>query len=284
MQLHDDMQPVLGFGFDLMWRLIAGASADYGESWADHGRYPFRDGFARLYILDSGVVEIEADRVTHRLVPGELWLIPAGCTARYRCVEPMRLNWLHVNALVLQGVDLLAAGTVRHRAVGGEESHSFKCVLSAMLDGGPCAMAAATAIVARLAAPFLPGDWQSAGLDSAALVRLRPVLEYIAGNLAEECSVPVLAERVALHPVYFSRLFTQAVGISPGVYVTQARMRCATAQLATTCKPVKQIAAQCGYPDPYHFSRAFKRHIGVSPRGYRQVHAGLVLSGPPCCP
>ncbi len=277
MQQIDDSQSILGFGFDLMWRLIAGASADYGESWADRGRCSLRDGFARLYLLESGVIEIGADDVTHRLVPGELWLIPAGCTARYRCVEPMRLNWLHVNALVMQGVDLLAAGTVRHRVAGEDASNSFQSVLSAMVDGGPCAMAAATAIVARLAAPFLAGDWHSAGLDNQALVRMQPILEFIAGNLAGDCSVPVLAQRASLHPVYFSRIFTQAVGVSPGVYVAQARMRRATEQLVTTQDPVKQIAIRCGYPDPYHFSRAFKRHTGASPRGYRQAHAQLAI-------
>lgn len=36
--------------------------------------------------------------------------------------------------------------------------------------------------------------------------------------------------------------------------------------LATTSRQVKEVADEVGYPDPYHFSRLFKKHFGYPPR------------------
>lgn len=39
-------------------------------------------------------------------------------------------------------------------------------------------------------------------------------------------------------------------------------------------RSIFEIALSCGFNDPAHFSRAFKRRFGVSPRTYRQAHLG----------
>jgi hypothetical protein len=44
--------------------------------------------------------------------------------------------------------------------------------------------------------------------------------------------------------------------------VARARMRQAAVQLTTTSLPVKAIGAACGYPAPYHFSRASSVTVG----------------------
>jgi transcriptional regulator GlxA family with amidase domain len=36
--------------------------------------------------------------------------------------------------------------------------------------------------------------------------------------------------------------------------------------LATTNKPVKEIALMCGYKDPHYFSNAYKKYFGESPK------------------
>ena len=52
-------------------------------------------------------------------------------------------------------------------------------------------------------------------------------------------------------------------------WVTSLRMRHARHLLETTNTRILAIADAAGYQDPLHFSRAFRRLVGVSPRQYR---------------
>jgi len=256
---------------ELAWRLASGAGEHYTQSWANYGRDVFRDDFSRLYLLESGQVEIKTEDRVYALRPGELWLIPGGVPARYCCLAPMKLNWVHFNAFLVAEADLLAGGDPRAMPADRVTTARFEAMLSSMRGSGPSDLAMALACLGALTAPFFPAKWESLVPETTALTRLRPALDAIASGYAGDCSVPALAQCVHLHPVYFSRLFTRTLGLPPGEYVTRTRMRSAAVQLATTARPVKTIGATCGYPDPYHFSRAFKRHTGVSPTAYRQA-------------
>ena len=48
------------------------------------------------------------------------------------------------------------------------------------------------------------------------------------------------------------------------------RLRKAQQLLIGTDRSVAEIAREVGHPDPYHFSRVFRRSVGVSPAKYRK--------------
>ncbi|RMD74051.1 MAG: AraC family transcriptional regulator [Lentisphaerae bacterium] len=56
----------------------------------------------------------------------------------------------------------------------------------------------------------------------------------------------------------------------------QIRLDYAAEQLVFRNITVSECAVQCGYPDIYSFSRAFKRLFGVSPNIYRQNHRQMI--------
>ncbi len=254
---------------ELTWRLLAGESVDYDAAWANYGQDVIRDDYSRLYLLESGRITLETETGVHTLGPDALWLIPSGVPARYRCVESMRLNWVHFNVFVIPEIDLLAGGVPRAMPADVSSFDRFHAMLEAAKTNQPMAVVTAIAILGQMVAPFFPADWGVLLPDVEVLQRLRPAIDWIASQFAGDCSVDALAACVNLHPVYFSRLFTRTLGISPARYVSEVRMRGAAISLSTTTLPVKVVGMECGYPDPYHFSRAFKRHTGVSPCAYR---------------
>lgn len=67
----------------------------------------------------------------------------------------------------------------------------------------------------------------------------------------------------------FRRHWMELVGMPPARYLTQVRLEAASRMLLTTSLSVSEIAAKVGYEDPLYFSRIFSRHLGMSPRHFR---------------
>ncbi len=77
-------------------------------------------------------------------------------------------------------------------------------------------------------------------------------------------------QRTSYSVNHLRKLFKAETGITPVEFVNMRRMDKA-GELFRHMKnriPVKEIALQCGYQDPYYFSRQFKTFFGVSPQNY----------------
>jgi AraC family transcriptional regulator of arabinose operon len=68
----------------------------------------------------------------------------------------------------------------------------------------------------------------------------------------------------------FSALFRSQTGQAPLNFQMQLRMAKARELLDTSELAIARIAEQCGYQDPYYFSRIFKKTHSISPARYRQ--------------
>jgi len=68
----------------------------------------------------------------------------------------------------------------------------------------------------------------------------------------------------------FYRHFKEWAGVSPNEYRTNMRIAAAKSMLRNSAISIREIAEQVGFPDPYYFSRCFRRLVGMSPRAYRE--------------
>ena len=60
-------------------------------------------------------------------------------------------------------------------------------------------------------------------------------------------------------------------GVSPKVFRTNYRMHLAQDLLKLRGLTVREVANELGYGHPAHFSTAFKRHIGQSPKEWKKA-------------
>jgi transcriptional regulator GlxA family with amidase domain len=98
---------------------------------------------------------------------------------------------------------------------------------------------------------------------------LRDLQGWIADHLSEDLSIGALAERVAMSPRHFARVFTEAVGVTPARYVELLRVEAARRRLEESSDSVEGIAAMCGFGTAESMRRAFLKIIKVSPAAYR---------------
>lgn len=68
----------------------------------------------------------------------------------------------------------------------------------------------------------------------------------------------------------FFRKFRQFTGMTPLQYLLNIRLSNAMKLLETTNFPIKEIALLVGYDNALYFSRLFHKHVGVSPKEYRE--------------
>jgi transcriptional regulator GlxA family with amidase domain len=88
--------------------------------------------------------------------------------------------------------------------------------------------------------------------------------------------VPVLARAVGLSRRQLERLFVEETGKGPAAFAAHMRLQYADWLMATTSKPMTEIAFECGYADVAHFSRSYKAGFGVNPSAARQSGHGYI--------
>ena len=79
-----------------------------------------------------------------------------------------------------------------------------------------------------------------------------------------------MASFCKLNRNYFSRRFKELTGSTPQEFLIRQRLTSAAELLKLTSLPIKTIADRCGYPNQLHFSQAFKKYYGISPREWRR--------------
>jgi AraC family transcriptional regulator len=99
--------------------------------------------------------------------------------------------------------------------------------------------------------------------------KLKRVLTLINERLAEAIRVRELASTVHMSPYHFTRMFKQATGQPPHVYITAQRMDQAKHLLGTSELSLVEVAATVGYQTQAHFTGVFHKHVGVTPRAFR---------------
>ncbi len=92
---------------------------------------------------------------------------------------------------------------------------------------------------------------------------------WILKNLSAPLSVEILAERAAMSPRNFARVFNRDMGITPARYILQLRLEAARKSLEQTDTSIEQIAGDCGFGSVEVLRRSFLRHLGTSPALYR---------------
>lgn len=98
---------------------------------------------------------------------------------------------------------------------------------------------------------------------------LRELQAWVVEHPGADCAVPALAQRVAMSPRNFARVFLREVGMTPAHYVEQVRVEAARRRLEDSRDGVDAIAEDCGFGTAETMRRAFLRHLRVAPTDYR---------------
>jgi AraC-like DNA-binding protein len=98
--------------------------------------------------------------------------------------------------------------------------------------------------------------------------RVRAARERLDDWMDPRLDVSKLGRDVGLHPSYLAGLFRQTYGLTPYAYWQAARIERARQHLRAGAK-AGQLAHRLGFADQSHFTRTFRRAVGVPPSTYQ---------------
>src|SRR5699024_3597223 len=107
---------------------------------------------------------------------------------------------------------------------------------------------------------------ENASSDQAEL--LERIKDFVDKNYNEDISLNNISKKFYIDKYQLSKLFKDYFSINYWTYVTKVRMEKAAGLLLNTDLKNYQIAEKVGYFDESHFSHAFKKYYGISPRKY----------------
>lgn len=101
---------------------------------------------------------------------------------------------------------------------------------------------------------------------------IKEAINYIEQNFQNNISIEDIADVCGINRSYFGKIFRNSIGQSPQEFLINYRMTKATELLKLTSLSIAEIGSAIGYENQLHFSRAFKKIYGVSPREWRNQH------------
>lgn len=254
--------------------------------WFPEARFHFRsrpDGAAQdhLMMCIGGHGHVIVDGEENHLQSGELLIIPRHSRHKYWAGEddPWSIYWMHFlgreSDYYLDRIPGPGQPVPMDRDTQQEAVRLFRDCLSTLESGYALSSLIYAAQSARHILSLLLFRNPSFPVEqTAGHVQLGGTLEYMREQISEPMSLEDFARQADLSVSHFSELFREQTGLSPMAHFTQLKIRQACRLLDLTQKPVKAVAIETGYSDPYYFSRVFKKIMGISPNKYRAIKKG----------
>jgi AraC-like DNA-binding protein len=240
---------------------------------------PRVQGVFQLIVLIRGSLRLTIDGVNHELAPGEAILQRPGLHEFYRFdAETESVHtWCQVSPRFFSPADrrlLKRAGRIRpapssiHLLI--EEGLAVQNHASPELHDAMAALARACLL--RFAAHATSLDQRAAA--TPVHPALQRALDLAAAHYTELHSGEDLARRVGISASRLRSLCRAARRESPSDMIWRLKVERALQLIRSTGLTLGEIADDCGYANPFHLSRAVRRHTGHSPRRLRQAEWG----------
>lgn len=100
--------------------------------------------------------------------------------------------------------------------------------------------------------------------------KILQISDFIHAHLDQSIKLADLAEVAGMSQFHFSRMFKQAMGMTPHQYLLQQRIEQAKQLLKGTKLAIAEIALQCGFNSQSHLSKHFRDATGMTPSAYRK--------------
>lgn len=253
--------------------------------------------YHRVYYIDDGAGFVSNNSEKILLEPGHLYLIPSFTLCNLSCDKylsqyfiqffeksPEGISLFHNNRNLLKlparDMDVINIKRILQINPGRginrsddpeiyEKEAFYKEYQSYNNDLGAALQLENQGIILQLLSRFLNTHQFKSNNFTNIPSKILEAMSYIQLHLDQNLSVTELAGRANQNKDYFSRQFFDHLGQRPLNYIHQKKIERAQYLITTTNKTFIEITAITGFSNVAHFSKIFKKILGVTPGAYR---------------
>ncbi len=100
--------------------------------------------------------------------------------------------------------------------------------------------------------------------------KIQEILDFLHLEYNHKLTGDIISEHMNMNFDYLNRNFKKQIGLTIFEYLTIIRINKAKELLLNGAMKSYEIAAAIGFANEYHFSKAFKKTVGLSPNQYKQ--------------
>jgi AraC family transcriptional regulator len=230
-------------------------------------------------------VHTDHRRFEGRVLANEVAVVPAGsswaCRSESSDLPTMLLLYLRPLFVRSAAGELnFTRGTDLTPQIGFKDKHICHVALSLLHElneanvvGRLYADSLATGLAIQLVRHYSSLKDIHVGHGGMAPHKLRQAIALIDHHLYDEeegrVALRTVANAVRMSYFHFSRAFKQSMGMTATNYIAERRIERAKKMLEETELPISEIALRSGFSSQSHFTTAFRRLAGATPKAFR---------------
>ncbi len=109
------------------------------------------------------------------------------------------------------------------------------------------------------------------GAETPAFVTYQKCRGHIEQHFLKLQTLEQIAAECHADKAYVCRLFRRYGSESPYQYLSRLKMNYAAERLQQSGVLVKHVAEETGFTDPFHFSRVFRKTLGLAPKDFKRL-------------
>lgn len=223
-----------------------------------------------------GTIEVNGRRFL--ALPGDIAWLDTSRPYAHHChgeAERWHYVWISLHGFGLEALHaklaLMEEPMFRVRDVGPVDG-----ILTAMIERLKSAISEHGADASAEIAAFLAQLVRSRDRKGANVYRrtdgLLALVAKVRSTIDEPWPIPRMAALTGLSAAQLHRRFRQQFAATPAEWLRGERINLARRYLSSGFERIATVAGHCGYTDPFHFSRDFRKLTGMSPSEYRRSH------------
>lgn len=224
-------------------------------------------------VISSGRCALEEDGTASMAGAGSL-LIAKGATTLVP-VEPVHFLAVRISG---KAADAYAEGLQRAFFIGCETLPSVSDLIVMLCSDSVQIAPVRTASAAfRILCSISQADAPTPALPPLVAAAISAIRQNYAGLYGVE----ELSESLGVSKCHLVRVFSAAMGIPPGQYLTEVRIEAAKQLLTHREYPLDVVASLCGFSGANYLCRVFRKHTGQSPAQWRAANLSLAAEDAP---